>query len=917
VLLIWEVTSGAEAKSYYAGSVAVSAKAARQEYYSEGQEAAGRYGGKLAAELGIAGKAVDQESFERLCDNKHPTKAGAKLTPRTNDHRRVCYDLTWSGPKSFSIVEAFAREGERELLRQAFDEAVEETIAHDIEPDMQARERRSGADHDITTGNVLTASFDHLTARPVEGQPPDPHFHKHTLFWNATRSPDGRLLAGQFGNIVRDKAFYEAAFYARLAKKLEAIGYVIDRRGGKEWEIAGVPQSLIDKFDKRTDQIEAEADKRGITDASRKARLGAEIRSKKQKERRMAELRNAWGDQISDAEWAALAAVYRKQIARGADVTASHAIGFAIAHLSEQQSVWPERDLRRVALLHGLGCVSPEEIAAELPRQGVIVREIDGRRLATTVALQAEEDFLVSVAGKGRGTVLPIGVPEGLSRVRADGKLLNDGQWEIVTDLLDSPNRVNLVQGPAGAGKSWSLKKYDEAMRMKGERVTYLATTTDAVEVLQEGGFDKAHGFDVKTVAHFLLDEKMQRAAQGGRVVIDETSMLGHRDAVKLFQIARDRDLKLIFVGDPMQHGSVGRGALMRLLADYAGIKPFRLTEIMRQEETDYLAAAKLLSVGKAAEGFAALDAKGWVHEIIDDAKREAAIAAEYVHALKDKASVILVSPTHAEAARVTQAIREQLRAAGKLETEEAKFDRLVQVNATEAERKLATTYRVNDVLQFHQNAKGHKKGERLLVTDPAKVPLSEAAKFSLYRPEEVRLSVGDKIRGTGTAKTLDGKHKLRNGSMHTVAGFTDNGIKLDNGWVLPNDAGHFRLGWVDTSFSSQGKTVQRAILAMSSSSLGATNMEQMYVSSTRATKKLTVFTDDKQAVLAGIQRSSQKATALDLRQHQAAARPTLWERVRHYLSRRRRREVIASTRAAYEVPVQQKAMQAEAGYER
>lgn len=912
MLLIWEVTSAADAKAYYAGSVAVAASPSRQEYYSEGQEAPGRYEGKLAEELGIAGKLVDKESFERLCDNLHPTGPG-KLTPRTNDQRRVCYDFTFSGPKSFSIVEAFATEGERERLRQAFDDAISETISLDMEPDMQARERRAGADHNIATGNVLTAGFNHATARPVDGLPPDPHYHGHRLIWNVSRTPDGRLLAGQFGDIVRDKAYYEGAFYSRLATKLEAMGYVIDRRGGKEWEIAGVSQRLLDVFSKRTEEIDAEAERRGITDAARKATLGAEIRAKKQKALTMGELRKAWREQMTDAEWDALQVVYRKEIVKEAAVTPSQAVDFAIAHLGEQQSAWPEREVKRVAMMRGLGDVTVDEIAAELPKHGLIVREINGRRMATTQALQAEEDYLVGIAARGQGTVVPVGMPEELTRTLADGKRLNDGQWDIVTGLLNSPNRVNLVQGPAGAGKSWSLKKYDEAMRRQGERVTYLATTTDAVEVLQKDGFDKRRGFDVKTVAHFLLDEKMQKASRGCRVVIDETSMLGHKDAVRLCQLAEKLDLKLVFVGDPMQHGSVARGALMRVLTDYAGVKPFRLTEIMRQEDADYLAAAKQLSQGQAAEGFDTLNAKGWVKEIADAAKREAAIAAEYVQAVKEKKSVICVSPTHAESARVTQAIRSQLRAAGKLGKEEREFPRLVAVNASEAERGLATTYRVGDVIQFHQNAKGFTKGDRLTITYPAAVPLAAAAKFSLYRPEMVALSVGDKLRGTGTVKSIDGKHKLRNGSMHSIAGFTDNGIKLDNGWVIPNDAGHFRLGWVDTSFSSQGKTVQRAILAMSSASLGATNMEQMYVSSTRAKQKLTVFTDDIQAVRRGIQRSSQKIAALDLRK--VDDKPKLAEATRKRLARRRRLEIVGRVRAAYQYVARHFTRQAEAGY--
>ena len=151
MLSSFEVTSAARAKDYYATSVSPEVTGKRRDYYSEGQESAGRYGGKLAAELGLAGKVVDKESFERLCDNQRPD--GKRLTPRTNDYRRVCYDFTFAGPKSFSIIEAFASDAERRELRRVFDEAVNETVAGDMEPDMQCRERANGADHDVATGN--------------------------------------------------------------------------------------------------------------------------------------------------------------------------------------------------------------------------------------------------------------------------------------------------------------------------------------------------------------------------------------------------------------------------------------------------------------------------------------------------------------------------------------------------------------------------------------------------------------------------------------------------------------------------------------------------------------------------------------------------------------------------------------------
>ena len=896
MLLTWDVTSASDAKNYYASSVSPGADSPRHDYYSEGQESPGKFGGKLGERLGLAGQVVDKATFDRLCDNLHPTEDGS-LTPRTNESRRVCKDLTFSGPKSFSIIEAFASPEERALLRQAFDDAITETVDRDIEPDMQTRVRIGGADENRTTGNLLTVAFDHSTARPKNSDTlPDPHWHKHLLVWNATYDPvEDRIKAGQLGNVVRDKGYYRAAFYSRLAGKLEGMGYGIERRGGNEWEIAGVPQATIDTFSKRTAQIEAEAEKQGITDAAEKAGLGAKVRSKKQKELTLPELRKAWDDQMTDAERDALAAVYRKEIPAGGQVTPAEAVEFAIAHCSEQESAVPERELKRVALLHGLGSVTPEQAAAELPRQGVITAEIDGRVMATTLELQREEQFLSGFAAGGRGTVAPVGIPRGLVRVLADGTILNDGQWETVTGLLTSENRVNLFEGPAGAGKSYSLSKFDEGVRRAGKSVTYLATTTDAAEELAKDGFE------VNTVARFLLDEKMQQAAKGGRVVVDETSMLGHKDAVHLFRLAEKLDLKLILVGDPMQHGSVPRGVLMRVLKEYGGLRPFRLTEIMRQEGPEYRAAAKLLSEGKTLEGFDALDRLGWVKEMAGDDDRYRQVAADYLQALRDKKTVLVVSPTHAEAGRVTQEIRSQLRQAGKLGSEDRAFTRLVAVNASEAERGQATTYRPGDVIQFHQNAKvGFKKGDRLTVADPASVPLSEAAKFSLYRPEQIALSRGDKIRFTGTVRTMEGDHKLANGANKTVAGFTKAGdLKLDNGWVVAKDAGHFRSGFVETSFGSQGRTVQRVLLAVAETSLPATNQEQMYVGASRAKQLMTLYTDNKGAVRSAANRSSQKLAASDVvAKHRKGA-----EQERERRRRRKRAAYINQVRASCEAP--------------
>jgi conjugative relaxase-like TrwC/TraI family protein len=719
MLLIWDVTSAADAKNYYSACLAPGVQPDRQGYYSEGQESPGRYGGKLAEELGLAGKPVDKETFDRLCDNRHPFE-DRPLTPRTNDYRRVCKDFTFSGPKSFSIIEAFASEEERRALRRIFDEAVDETVAEEIEPDMQSRVRKDGADYDRRTGNALTVGFDHYTARPGNDDPgtlADMHYHKHLLVWNATRDPvEDRIKAGQVGNIVRDKGYYRAVFYSKLAGKLEAAGYVIDRRGEFDWEIAGIPQSMIDTFSKRTAQIDAEAEKKGITDAAEKAKLGAKLRGKKQKELTLPELREAWWAQCSDEEKDALARVYARQVASGEQVTAKECAAYAVRHCSEREAVVCERELVATALLYGLGRVTADHVRSELPAQGVILAEMDGRLMATTEAAYGKERFITGFTRAGRGTVDPAGVPVGLTRTLTDGKSLDEEQWRAVTGLLGSCDRVQMVDSAAGVGKSTMLGKFDEGMRLAGRHVTYLATTTPAVDVLRKDGFA------AETVAKFLLSSRMQEGAKGSTVVVDESSMLGLSDAYKLFRVAKEQNIRLVLLGDSRQHSSVSAGAVMRTLKEYGGVTPIRITEIKRQTNRDHKEAVKLLFEGKTAEGFDLLDHKlGWVHQIEDDGERCRAMAMEYVAALKGGMKwneVLLISPTHAEGKQVTEAVRELLKQEKMIGKRDHEFTRWVAADLTEAERTDERHYRPGkvDMVQFFQRATGHAIGSRVRI---------------------------------------------------------------------------------------------------------------------------------------------------------------------------------------------------------
>ena len=52
-----------------------------------------------------------------------------------------------------------------------------------------------------------------------------------------------------------------------------------------------------------------------------------------------------------------------------------------------------------------------------------------------------------------------------------------------------------------------------------------------------------------------------------------------------------------------MQHGSVSRGAFMRLLEEKGAVQPIRLTRILRQKDPAYRAAAQMFSEGGRSRG--------------------------------------------------------------------------------------------------------------------------------------------------------------------------------------------------------------------------------------------------------------------------------------------------------------------------
>jgi conjugative relaxase-like TrwC/TraI family protein len=860
MIRVTQQNSGAAAKKYYATA----------DYYSEGQEIIGSWGGKGASRLGLEGT-VDKLSFERLCDNLDP-RTGKQLTVRTRSERTVGYDFTFSVPKSVSLL--YAMSGDQDIM-DAFRGAVGETM-RDIETEMKTRVRMRGKDEDRITANMVWAEFIHTTSRPVDGIP-DPQLHAHVFAFNTTYDEEERRWkAGQFRELKRDAPYFQAAFRVRLAGRLQALGFGVQRKRD-DFEIAGIPADVLKRFSRRTAVIEKVAKEKGITDPDRKGELGAETRERKGSALSWESLRKEWNARLSDKERQGLAAVHRREKAfakpeRGEGPAVDH----ATLHSFVREAVVPERKLVTEALKRGLGAVTVKDVTDEVLARPLIRSEVAGRKMATTKEMLALESKLIDFARQGRGRCRPLGDPERpITRER-----FNEGQKAAVRHVLGSRDRVMIIHGAAGTGKTSMQDELRIALAEAGRPVVALAQSVKASrEVLRdEAGFALAD-----TVARFLKDEKMQETARNGVILVDEASQLGTRDMLQLFNTAEVLEARVLLVGDRRQHHSVTAGEPLKLLEDTAGLKVAGLSEIVRQDG-DYKEAAQALSEGRIEEGFEELHKLGWIKQVPDE-ERYKELAAAYLSATAEKKkdgkpkSAMVVSPTHAEAARITEAIREGLKARGKLKDERI-FTGWIPAHLTDAQKADTTEYEPRDLLQFHQNAPGFRKGSRLIVGEGDKLPTDLAARFEVYRPTQLALAVGDAVRVTAGGKTKDGQHRLINGALLTVQGFTKRGdIIVNHGWVIDRDFGHLTHGYCMTSHASQGVTVDKVFVGMSSESFPATNERAGYVALTRGREQVQIFTDDLKELLRAVARQDNTMSATELSQS-TPKKPTLQKRL-------------------------------------
>lgn len=824
------------------------------DYLTQGGSAEMTWFGQGAGKLGMNG-ICQLDHFERLCLGQHPV-TGEKLLVRDKVGRRVCFFGQISAPKDVSV--ALLVGGDTRLAGW-WQDAVKETLV-EMESVAAARVRRAGTNADRTTGNMIAAVVTHDASRAL-----DPQLHTHVCVMNLTFDEVEQRWKGlQPDGLFRQQSYFREVCYNKLAERMLSAGYELERARGLGFTIKGFPAELRERFSKRRHTILKEAAATGATTQDALHSIAGHSRAAKSKATAR-ELTAGWrteaGDALNRIEAVIASADGSRLSGRGFD--AAGALAYASDHLFERRSVVEPHELLREALSVGRGNVALSDLKTEVEREiaaGSLIR-VKGE-IASREALAAEKEF-VDWAAVGRRQCAPLGAYVETSE-------LGEDQRTAVAQVLGSVDRVIVLQGDAGTGKTTCLRTIVAGIESSGGRVFGCAPSAGAADVLR-----KELTAEADTLQQLLVNERLQESAQGRVVLVDEAGLVSVRQMRDLCRLAARHEWRLLLVGDTKQHSSVEAGDALRCLQRYAGLQPARLTQIRRQRDREYRAAVAALAKGEAWRAFAKFSRLGAIQEIKSEAAMFRAAAAAYLNTISTGQSCLAIAPVWKEIETFTGEVRSQLRTAGLLGAAERSVDTMTLLPWTRAETRRVENYQPGNILVFHRSGDGFAKDEcatvlrrvgSALVVRSARgherrVDPAYTGGFSVGVPEVRQIAVGERLLIQANARSLG----LRNGDLAEVAGFDDDGsLRLRDGRNLPPTFRQFTHGYATTSHAAQGKTVDHGILIMAADGIAAGNLKQAYVSNSRFRESQLIFTTDTVAAREAMERTGDRKLVLE-----------------------------------------------------
>ncbi len=830
--------------------------------------------GKAAALLGLHGKQVTLEDFSNLVHNRHPV-TGEKITVRNAEDRRAGFDFTFSAPKSVSVLHAITKDPALlEAHRTAYNKAMEQ-----IEASMYTQANSQHERGFQKTGNLIFCAFDHHLSRPCEVQKngkilhiSDPQIHSHlytpNLTYNAAKS---RFQALQEYNVHSNAPYFEAVYHSILSHELNRAGYQTTRTA-ERYEVAGVSRAIIEKFSNRTKIIEDFAKEKGITDPKAKSELSIKTRHAKANSVSKDKLEGYWKERLTKAELETLHNIKGKAHEIIRPISAKEAIDRSLEHFLERNSVAQEKRVLAHALKLGYGQLLPEDVNRELASRDNILRsEVDSITQITTREMVRAEDNMIELATRGKGKFKPLN-PD--YKIKQD--FLNDQQRKAIKDILTSNDQVSILKGSAGVGKTSLLTEVRDGAFAATKSLYSVAPSSQASKVLRQ------KGFEANTIAGLLHNPKLQEKLRNNVLLVDEAGMCGVKTMSELLALAKRYNTRVVLSGDIRQHGPPGQyGDALRILQDKAELKTATVQKIMRQKPKDYREAVQKLAGGRTLEGYQALSRMGAIKEIPDHEHRLNKIADDYVDSITKKRTALIVSPTHMEGAMINEIVRKKLRSKGRLQGKDRSFNTLKNLSFTDSQKKDPVNYSEGQVIRYVKNQVGFKAGSHYEVLPSKnhqgisvrdltsgqvlKLPHDNPEHYQVYQKTKTEIAKGDLIRLTNNSKTLQNT-KVNNGTTYRIEGFTKSGdLMLGNGRTLSKDNRYMTHGYAETSHSSQSKDVRDVFVSMSDLSFTATDEKAFYVSVSRGTHSVSIYTSDKADLKNAIIKSGERTTAREV----------------------------------------------------
>ncbi len=783
---------GAAGVGYYLDTVG----AGVDDYYLRAEP--GRWLGAAATALGGSGT-VDETALHRVLDGRHPGNGellGAAMG------KVAAFDLTFSAPKSVSLLAELSSEATRRAVLDAHRQAVAQAVGL---LEVEAARGRRGHDGAVTlpVEGVIAAGFDHRTSRAG-----DPQLHTHVLVANRARGVDGRwgaLYGRRIFGWARTVGFaYQAALRHELTTTLGVTWRPVTAGTA---ELAEIPTELTMLFSTRRAQITAELARTGASTPRAAHTAALATRPAKPDPVDPDIQRAAWADRAADAGLD-LGVLHRFDSPgrRPAvpDPAALISTMAGPAGLTGRRSSFDRRAVIEAvctAAPDGIPAVSLTPAADRVLTDPAFVATGSPGILAgptsTTVELLAAKARILDGVTRRRDTAVAVCPAHTVDLAVADRPGLADEQADMVRRLCADGHGVEVVVGPAGTGKTWALDAARQAWHHAGIDVIGTALAARTARALEAGT-----GIPSATVDQLLADADRPGPQRlhgvlpaGGVVVVDEAGMVGTRKLDRLLHLAERSRTKVVLVGDPRQLPEIEAGGVLAALTHRHPV--VELTVNRRQTETWERDALADLRAGRPDVAVTALTGHGriTVAPTADDARRR--LLADWADTHTRQATP--GQPATAVMVALTRSDVEDLNARA--------IDRLETLGFLDADR------------------------DRMNVRPGVSFGVGEAV---LALRNDRRIGVVNGTTGTVTAVHPD-TTSLTIRPDHAPNPSRGRGrgdeIEIPAGYL---DDGHLTHGWAITVHKAQGLTVDRAFL------LGTDRLyrEAGYVALSRATTR-------------------------------------------------------------------------------